>query len=108
MPSHLKLVKKVIALGWERYGDQISIWGVTHFWENVFLDYWSSKCCETPSQAIYSPIRLLPHVAGDSWGIVPHVFGCFLRFPMAGNLIWEMLSGWDPPWAFLLWFSSLP
>ena len=31
MPSHLRLVKEVIALGWEVYGGQIRIWEVTHF-----------------------------------------------------------------------------
>ena len=32
-----KLVKEVIALGWEGYGGQIRIWGVTHFWKVCFL-----------------------------------------------------------------------
>ena len=43
MLSHLKLVKEVISLGWERYGVQIRIWGVTHFLENVVLASWASK-----------------------------------------------------------------
>ena len=36
MPSHIKLVKEVISLGWERYGGQIRIWEVTHFWKVCF------------------------------------------------------------------------
>ena len=55
MPSHLKLVKEVIALGWERYRGQIRIWEVTHFWEKCVLASWESKCLEMPSQAIIHP-----------------------------------------------------
>ena len=39
MPIHLRLVKEVIALGWERYGGQIRIWEVTHFWK-VCFNFW--------------------------------------------------------------------
>ena len=68
------------------------------FLENVFLASWATKCLEMPSQAIYSPMRFLLHVVGDSWGILPHVFVVSFIFPMVWNFIWEMLSGWDPPW----------
>ena len=36
MPSHLRLVKEVISLGWARRGSQIRIRETTHFWENEF------------------------------------------------------------------------
>ena len=107
MPSHLKLVKEVIALGWERYGGQFRIWGVTHFFENVFLASWESKCWEIPPQAIIHPcISFLTQLEIAGAFSLKFLLFSFI-FPMDGNLIWAMLSGWDPPWAFLVWISSL-
>ena len=41
----------------------------------------------------YSPMRLLPHAARDSWGILPYVFVVFLHFSHGwefnlGNVHW--------------------
>ena len=80
MPSHLKLVKEVISLGWERYGGQIRIWGVTHFWENVFLASWKSKCWKNAFPSHYSPMRYFLMQLEIDGAFSLTFFYCFLHF----------------------------
>ena len=40
----------------------------------------------------YSPMCLLPHAPGDSWGILPHDLGCFLHSSMVGDFVLVWLS----------------
>ena len=89
MPSHLKLVKEFIPLGWERYGGQIRIWGVTHFWKTfswLLGQVNAGKCLPKP---FLSPMHLLPHAARDSWGHSPSCFCCFSSFFRGGEFDWE-------------------
>ena len=60
------------------------------FWENIFLASWASKCWKCLPKPLFTH-ALLPHVAGDSWGILPHVFVVFLHFPHG----WEFNLGND-------------
>ena len=107
MHSHLKLVKEIIGFGWERYGGQIQIWGVTHFWKTFFLASWKIKCWKIPSQGIIHPCGCFL-TQMEIARVFSLTFLLLFLFFHGWEFDWAMLSGWDPPWTFLLWFSSLP
>ena len=59
-------------------------WGSHLFLKIVFLTNLASKYLEMHAQAMIQPGVLLPHVAGDSWGIRIPFFCNFLHFSMVG------------------------
>ena len=66
VPNHPKVVELVNAWGWEEYGSQNSNWEATHFWENVFLTSWASKCLEMHAHPIFHPSVWLSHAFWSS------------------------------------------
>ena len=114
MPSHLKLVKEVISLGWERYGGQNLNLGSHPFLESVFLTCGASKCLGMHTQAIIHPCLSFPHPfhsRGNSLkqqqedGALSLMFGCrfsILACPEIGlGYYWvNVQQGWMI-WGFL-------
>ena len=76
IPSHLKLLKEVISLGWERYGGQIRIWGVTHFWKTFswLLGQINAKKC------LPNPLFTHAFASSCSWRYMGHSRSRFCGF----------------------------
>ena len=68
------------------------------------LAYWESKCLEMPSQAIIDPYVLFLTQL-EIAGAFSFTFLLFFHFSHGWEFDWEILSGWHPPLAFLLWYS---
>ena len=101
-PVISKLVEKVISLGWERYGGQIRIWEVTHFWKVCFWNIGQVKSWEGMPKPLcthdfhFSPIIMefwLPHAARREGAISSTVWLLFPSLLHTQNAFWVLL-GW--------------
>ena len=86
------MVELVNAWGWEEYGSQNSNWEATHFWENVVLTSWESKCLEMHAHPIVHPSVWLSHILGSSYVFPFMVLVDFSIFPMVGNSFWVLMN----------------